>query len=73
LQFVYTHRTYEKDGYDPKWRAIYDDQGRIMVVICHNMDLGDSVEHSDNPQYPEKYSAQGMRIFLNYVIYAMTH
>jgi len=73
LQFVYTHRTYERDGYDPKWRAIYDDQGRIMVVICHNMDLGDSVEHSDNPQYPEKYSAQGMRIFLNYVIYAMSH
>jgi Domain of unknown function (DUF4159) len=73
LQFVYTHRTYEKDGYDPKWRAIYDDKGRIMVAICHNMDLGDSVEHSDNPRYPEKYSAEGMRVFLNYVIYAMTH
>lgn len=73
LQFVYTHRTYEKDGTDPKWRAIYDDQGRIMVAICHNMDLGDSVEHSDNPRYPERYSAEGMRIFLNYVIYAMTH
>ena len=73
LQFVYTHRTYERDGYDPKWRAIYDDKGRVMVAICHNMDLGDSVEHSDNPKYPEKYSAQGMRIFLNYVIYAMTH
>jgi hypothetical protein len=73
LQYVYTHRTYEQDGFDPKWRAIYDDQGRIMVAICHNMDLGDSVEHSDNPQYPEKYSAEGMRIFLNYVTYAMTH
>ena len=73
LQFVYTHRTYERDGYEPKWRAVYDDNGRIMVAICHNMDLGDSVEHSDNPQYPEKYSAEGMRIFLNYVIYAMTH
>ena len=73
LQYVYSHRTYEKDGYDPKWRAIYDDRGRIMVAICHNMDLGDSVEHSDNPLYPEKYSAQGMRVFLNYVVYAMTH
>jgi len=43
FQFVYSHRTYEKDGYDPKWRAIYDDKGRVMVAICHNMDLGDSV------------------------------
>lgn len=73
LQYVYTHRTYEQDGYDAKWRGIYDDKGRLMVAICHNMDLGDSVEHSDNPLYPEKYSAEGMRVFLNYVIYSMTH
>jgi len=73
LQFVQTGRTYENDGYDPKWRAIYDDKGRIMVAIFHNMDLGDSVEHSDNPRYPQKYSAEGIRVFLNYVIYSMTH
>ena len=73
LQYVYSHRTYEKDGYNPKWRGIYDDSGHVIVAICHNMDLGDSVEHSDNPLYPEKYSAEGMRVFLNYVIYAMTH
>ena len=30
-----------------------------MVAICHNMDLGDAVEHSDTPEYPEEYSAQG--------------
>ena len=57
----------------PHWRGIYDDHGRIMVAICHNMDLGDSVEHSDTPGYPEQYSAQGMRIYINYIIYAMTH
>ena len=73
LQFVYTHRTYENDGVEPHWRGIYDDRGRIMVAICFNMDLGDSVEHSDNPSYPQEYSAQGMRTFLDYVIYAMTH
>ena len=44
-----------------------------MVAICHNMDLGDSVEHSDDPEYPEKYSAQGVRTFINYLVYAMTH
>ena len=72
-QFLYSGRTYEQDGVQPRWRGIYDDKGRILVAICHNMDLGDSVEHADNPEYPEKYSAQGVRTFLNYIVYAMTH
>ena len=55
------------------WRGIYDDHGRVMVAMCHNMDLGDSWEHADDPHYPEKYSALGMRIGINYVVYAMTH
>ena len=53
LQFVYSGRIYEKDGVTPHWRGIYDDKGRIMVAICHNMDLGDSVEHNNNPAYPK--------------------
>ena len=36
-------------GIEPRWRGIYDDKGRLMVAICHNMDLGDSWEHADNP------------------------
>jgi hypothetical protein len=72
-QFVHTHRTYEKDGVEPRWRGIYDDKGRVIVAICHNMDLGDSWEHADNPEYPEQYSALGFRIGVNYVVYAMTH
>jgi hypothetical protein len=72
-RFLYTGRTYEADGVDPHWRGIYDDKGRVMVAICFNMDLGDSVEHADTPQYPQKFSAQGMRIFINYLVYAMTH
>ncbi len=65
--------TYEQDGYRPVWRGIYDDKGRLMVAICHNMDLGDSWEHADNPDYPEKFSALGIRIAVNYISYAMTH
>jgi hypothetical protein len=65
--------TYEQDGVQPRWRGIYDDHNRLMVAICHNMDLGDSWEHADNPQYPEKFSALGIRIATNYVVYAMTH
>jgi uncharacterized protein DUF4159 len=72
-QFIRSGRTYEYDGYEARWRGIYDDKGRLMVAICHNMDLGDSWEHADNPQYPEKYSALGLRIGINYIVYAMTH
>ncbi len=61
------------DGYEARWRGIYDDKGRLMVAICHNMDLGDSWEHADDPYYPEKYSSLGMRIGVNYIVYAMTH
>ena len=72
-QYLYTGRTYERDGYEARWRGIYDDKGRLMVAICHNMDLGDSWEHADEPEYPEKYSALGFRIGVNYLVYAMTH
>jgi hypothetical protein len=65
--------TYEQDGYRATWRGVYDDHHRLMVAICHNMDLGDSWEHADNPQYPEKFSALGIRIATNYIVYAMTH
>jgi hypothetical protein len=65
--------TYEYDGVEPKWRAIYDDKGRIMVAICHNMDLGDAWEHADWPEYPERYSSLAYRTGINYIIYAMTH
>jgi hypothetical protein len=72
-QFVRSHRTYEYDGYVPHWRGIYDDRGRLMVAICFDMDLGDSWEHADNPEYPQRFSGMGIRIGVNYVIYAMTH
>lgn len=66
-------QTYEQDGYDDKWGGIYDDKGRIMVAICHNMDIGDAWEHADWPEYPERYTSMAYRIGLNYIIYSMTH
>ncbi len=72
-QYLRSGRTYEYDGYEPKWRGIYDDKGRLMVAICHNMDLGDSWEWADDPKYDEKFSAMGFRIAANYVVYSMSH
>jgi hypothetical protein len=65
--------TYEKDGYVPHWRGIYDDDERLMVAINFNMDLGDAWEHADTPEYPENMTALAYRFGINYIIYAMTH
>lgn len=64
---------HKNDGYVAHWRAIYDDKGRIMVAISFNSDIGDSWEWADSPDYPEQFSALGMRLGINYIVYAMTH
>jgi len=65
--------TYRNDGSHPYWRGIYDDHGRLLVAMCFNSDVGDSWEWADDPRYEEKYSALGIRIGVNYVVYSMTH
>jgi len=74
-QWYYTHRTYEagQTGKTPHWRAIFDDKGRVMVAICHNMDLGDAWEWSDDARYPEKWASLAYRIAMNYFVYDLTH
>src|SRR5581483_11815696 len=61
-QYLYSHRIYEKDGIGAKWRGIYDDRGRVVVAICFNVDLGDSWEWADSPEYPARFSDLGLRI-----------
>ncbi|MEQ1946284.1 MAG: DUF4159 domain-containing protein [Bryobacteraceae bacterium] len=73
-QYLRSGRTYERaDGVEPHWRGIYDDRGRLVVVICHNMDLGDAWEWADYPQYDEKFSGMAFRIVSNYIVYALSH
>jgi Domain of unknown function (DUF4159) len=66
-------QSYRTAGTVPHWMGIYDDKGRVMVAISFNSDIGDSWEWADDPRYPEKYSALGVRIGVNYVLYSMTH
>jgi hypothetical protein len=67
--------TYEagETGKEPHWRCIRDDRGRVIVAICHNMDLGDAWEHSDEPRYLEKWASLAYRIAMNYFVYDLTH
>ena len=57
----------------PHWRGVYDDEGRLMVVINFNMDLGDGWEHADVPEYALRYTGAAYRHAINYIVYAMTH
>ena len=74
-QFFESGITYEKGptGQVPHWRCIRDDKGRIVVAICHNMDLGDAWEVSDEPRYPEKWASLAYRIAMNYFVYDLSH
>lgn len=66
-------KTHEYDGFEARWRAMRDERGRVVMAICHNMDLGDAWEWADHPRYPEKYASLAYRVAINNIIYAMTH
>jgi len=63
----------QPDDTEPRIYGIKDDDGRVMVAITYNSDLGDAWEYMDLRCYPEKYSGQAYRIGLNFMIYALTH
>ncbi len=63
----------QRPGTVPHWRGIFDDDGRLMVAINFNMDMGDAWEHADDPWYPEPMTALAYRFAVNYLIYSMTH
>ena len=65
--------TYEQDGVTPHWRGVYDDHGRLTVIINWNMDMGDAWENADNPIYPQPLTGIAYRFAINYLLYAMTH
>lgn len=61
------------EGTVAHWLGVFDDKNRVMVAISFNSDVGDSWEWADDPGYPEKLSALGIRLGVNYVVYSMTH
>jgi len=66
-------RTYEKGGINQHCRGIFDEEGRLMVLVMHNMDMGDGWEHTYDARYPPEYSAEAYKLGINFVIYALTH
>ena len=65
--------TWESDGYTPVVRGIFDDDGRLMVAINWNTDLGDGWEWAELPTYPLRYSTYAVQIGINTIVYALSH
>lgn len=63
----------ERDVDRASAHAVLDDDGRIMVLINWNTDIGDGWEHTYHPGYPTRYANQAYQLGLNFLIYAMTH
>jgi hypothetical protein len=60
-------------GGTPHWRGVFDDTGRLMVLIAHNNDVGDGWQWADDPRYPADEANRALRIGSNVAMYAMTH
>jgi len=69
----YLPRGYRQDGSEPKWRAILDDNDRIMVMIAFNNDIADGWQRSDDPGYPQFEANLSIRMGVNFAVYALTH
>lgn len=66
-------QTHERDGYVPHARAILDHDGRLMVMINWNTDIGDAWEWAEQPDYPLEFSTFAYQIGANAIVYAMSH
>ncbi|MCB1097712.1 MAG: DUF4159 domain-containing protein [Verrucomicrobiae bacterium] len=57
------------------YRALFDDDGRMMAIICHNTDLGDGWEREgEDPWYFKNFSEpKAYPMGINIIFYAMTH
>lgn len=63
-----------RDSAEPHVRAITDHDGRLMVVMTHNTDFGDSFEREgDSQEYFEEFAGRGYAFGINTLLYAMTH
>jgi hypothetical protein len=65
----------DDDGSTPHYRAIFDDKGRMMAIICHNTDLGDGWEREgvDEEYFHQMSERKAYPMGINILFYAMTH
>ena len=59
---------------DVHFRGIADQHGRLMVVMTHNTDIGDSWEReAEDPGFFYQFSPNGYALAMDVLLYTMTH
>jgi len=54
-------------------KGMYDDEGRLMMVVNFNTDLGDAWEWAEDPSYPLETSTYAFEMGTNIIVYSMSH
>ena len=58
----------------PRFHAIRDHHGRIMLAMTHNTDIADAFEReADDPAFFSRFSPRGYALGINVVLYALAH
>jgi hypothetical protein len=63
-------------GMQAEWYGAFEDNDpnkRLVAIAGYNADLGELMEFSDEAYVPIDLSNEAYKIFVNYLIYAMTH
>ncbi len=72
IDSLYVESPYQVGG-GAIFYGINNDKGDLAVVICFNNDIGDFWEWIDQPRYALRPSKEGLRLGINFILYAMTH
>jgi hypothetical protein len=65
--------TYEHGGITPHYMGVENKDGRLMVFLTRNCDLGDAWEWINDPRYPAQFGLMAYKIGMNVIVYAMSH
>jgi hypothetical protein len=70
-----TWEWHDGDSRTVHYKGIFDDKDRMMVILCHNTDLGDGWEREgeDASYFREFSEKKSYPMGINIVTYAMTH
>jgi hypothetical protein len=55
------------------WRAILDDDQRVMVMITFNNDIADGWQRADEYDYPQEAANLAISLGVNFAVYALSH
>ena len=64
---------YRNDGAVARWRAILDDDERVMVMIAFNNDIADGWQRADEYEYPQEAANLAISLGVNFAVYALSH